>query len=85
MFPYRMRWKWVGAIAIKNCRLFGSLLYFATDKNMNNFFYPGCEAMGSIVASPSPIQPFFFLLSKQKYFMASSLHRPLILNTIGEL
>ena len=30
-----------------------ALLYFATDKKVNGFFCPGCEAMGSIVASPS--------------------------------
>ncbi len=41
--------------------------------------YPDREAY----RDPS-IQPFF-LLSKQEYFMASSLRRTRVLNTIGEL
>ena len=72
MFLYGMRWKWVGAIAIKNCRLFGSLLYFATDKNMNNFFCPGCEAMTSIVALVHPDS-------------AAYRGRPLVPHTFGDL
>ena len=41
--------------------------------------YPDREAY----RDPS-IQPYFFL-SGLKYFMASSLRRPRVLNTIGEL
>ncbi len=37
------------SVTINQC----SLLYFATDNKVNTFFCPGCEAMSSIVASPS--------------------------------
>ncbi len=50
----------------------------------NTVICPNDISFLNIVARPS-IQPFFFLLSRQKYFMASSLRRTRVLNTIGEL
>ena len=48
------------------------------------FFGPAEKPWLSIVASHF-CTTIFFLLSRQKYFIGSSLHRPLILNTIGDL
>ena len=47
--------------------------------------YCGLAYPDSAAYRDSFIQTCFFLLSGQKYFMATSLRRPLVLNTIGEL